>query len=208
MGGIFMFKLLRLALTFIMIFCAFVLGGVMVDRQNLSRDVIRLHIVAASDREEDQAVKLQIRDAVVACLSSEMQNIPNVEDAKAFLLQNLEKIENVANSVLEKAGFSDKVQVEFDKEAFETRVYDTFTLPAGVYEALRITVGEGNGQNWWCVVFPWFCMPQKEATFDDVAVSAGFSESLTNTVTKQEGYEVRFFLLDCLGQLQNFFFRG
>ena len=127
---------------------------------------------------------------------------------ESFLLENLQEIEEVANRVLENAGFSDRVRVEFDKEAFDTRVYDTFTLPAGVYEALRITVGEGNGQNWWCVVFPRFCLPQDQAAFGDVAVSAGFSDTLTNTVSNEDGYEIRFFLLDCLGRLQNFFFRA
>lgn len=208
MDGVFMFKFLRLALTFFMIACAFVLGGVMVDRQNLSRDVIRLHIVAASDSQEDQAVKLQIRDAVVECLGESLQQAQSVADAKAFLLENLEKIQKVAADVLQEAGFSQEVSVTFVTDAFETREYDTFTLPAGVYDALRITVGEGEGQNWWCVLFPGLCLPKSKAEFDDVAVSAGFSDTLTNTVSKEEGYEVRFYLLECLGRLQNFFFKG
>jgi stage II sporulation protein R len=203
-----MFKLLRLALTFLMIICAFLLGGVLVDRQNLSHDVIRMHVVAASDSEEDQQVKLQIRDAVVACLQEGLDGLESVTDAKLFVAQNLEKIEKVSNEVLEKAGFSHKVKVEFCKEAFEKRVYDTFTLPAGVYEALRITVGEGEGKNWWCVVFPGLCMPKTPEKFEDVAVSAGFSDSLTDTLSNDEVYPVRFFLLECLGRLQNFFFAG
>ena len=203
-----MFKLLRLALTFLMIICAFLLGGVLVDRQNLSHDVIRMHVVAASDSEEDQQVKLQIRDAVVACLQEGLDGLESVTDAKLFVAQNLEKIEKISNDVLEKAGFSHKVKVEFCKEAFEKREYDTFTLPAGVYEALRITVGEGEGKNWWCVVFPGLCMPKTAEKFEDVAVSAGFSDSLTDTLSNDEVYPVRFFLLECLGRLQNFFFAG
>ena len=208
MGGVFMFKLLRLALTFFMIICAFVLGGVLVDRQNLSHEVIRMHIVAASDREEDQQVKLQIRDAVVACLEEGLASLETVTDAKVFLSENLERIEAVSNEVLEKAGFSDRVKVEFCTEAFEKRVYDTFALPAGVYEALRITVGDGEGKNWWCVVFPGLCMPKTGHEFADVAVSAGFSESLTDTLSNNGSGQVRFFLLDCLGRIQNFFFKG
>ena len=76
-----MFKLLRLALTFMMIICAFLLGGILVDRQNLSHDVIRMHVVAASDEEEDQQVKLQIRDAVVACLQEGLEELESVADA-------------------------------------------------------------------------------------------------------------------------------
>lgn len=203
-----MFKLLRLVVTCLLIYGAFCLGGIMQDRQTLSEDVIRLHVVAASDSEEDQAVKLEIRDAVVEKLNSVMDELPTAADAKAFLLDHLDEIEETANAVLEKAGFSDTVTVSLDREAFETRVYDTFTLPAGVYESLRIVVGEGEGQNWWCVVFPSLCVPETTDDFASAAVSSGFSESLTETVSNEEGYEIRFFILDCLGRLQNLFHRG
>lgn len=208
MDGVFMFKLLRLVVTCILIYGAFCLGSVVQDRQTLSDDVIRLHIVAASNSEEDQAVKLQIRDAVVEELRSNMEAAASAVDAKAFLLENMEKIESIANTVLEEAGFSDRVRVTLDVEAFETRVYDTFTLPAGVYESLRIVVGEGEGENWWCVVFPRLCMPKTVDDFADVAVGSGFSDTLTGTLKNDEGYEIRFFVLDCLGRMQNFFFRG
>lgn len=206
MGGVFMWKLLRLALVGVLIYGAFMLGGVMQDRQTLSRDVIRLHVVAASDSAEDQAVKLEIRDAVVEQLKDAMDASDTVADAKAFLLEHLDEIEETANAVLEKAGFSDKVTVNLDRETFESRVYDTFTLPAGVYDSLRIVVGEGEGHNWWCVVFPTLCLPQTTEDFAGAAVSSGFSETLTDTLSNAEGHEVRFFLLDCLGKLQNFLF--
>lgn len=202
-----MFKLLRLAFTCLLIYGAFLLGGVMQDRQTLSEDVIRLHVVAASDSETDQAVKLQIRDAVVAQLQDALDAIPTAEDAREFLLEHLDEIEDTANAVLEQAGFSDRVTVSLDREAFETRVYDTFTLPAGVYESLRIVVGDGEGQNWWCVVFPSLCFSATSEELEAVAAGAGFSEELTGAITGEEGYEVRFFLLDMLGRLENFLHR-
>ena len=202
-----MFKLLRLVALCLAIYGAFILGGVMQDRQSLSDDVIRLHVVAASDSDADQAVKLQIRDAVVEKLNDAMDSLPTAADAKAFLLEHLDQIEETANSVLEAAGFSDRVTVSLDREAFETRVYDTFTLPAGVYESLRIVVGEGKGQNWWCVVFPTLCVPETTDDFASAAVGSGFSDTLTDTISNDGGYEIRFFLLDCLGRLQNFFHR-
>lgn len=202
-----MFKLLRLVALCLAIYGAFILGGVMQDRQSLSDDVIRLHVVAASDSDADQAVKLQIRDAVVEKLNDAMDSLPTAADAKAFLLEHLDQIEETANSVLEAAGFSDRVTVSLDREAFETRVYDTFTLPAGVYESLRIVVGEGEGQNWWCVVFPTLCVPETTDDFASAAVGSGFSDTLTDTISNDGGYEIRFFLLDCLGRLQNFFHR-
>lgn len=202
-----MFKLLRLVAAGLLIYGAFCLGGIMQDRQTLSEDVIRLHVVAASDSEEDQAVKLQIRDAVVEKLNGVMDELPSAADAKVFILDHLDEIENVANEVLEKAGFSDTVTVSLDEEAFDTRVYDTFTLPAGVYESLRIVIGEGEGHNWWCVVFPTLCVPQTTDDFASAAVSSGFSDTLADTVSNEKGYEVRFFILDCLGRLQNLLFR-
>ena len=203
-----MFKLLRLVATCLLIYGAFCLGGIMEDRQTLSEDVIRLHVVAASDSEEDQAVKLQIRDAVVEELQDALAEMPGVEDAKVFIAEHLDEIEETANEVLAAAGFSDTVTVSLQEEAFDTRVYDTFTLPAGVYESLRIVIGEGEGHNWWCVVFPTLCVPQTTDDFASAAVGAGFSDTLTDTVSNEEGYEVRFFILDCLGRLQNLLFNG
>ncbi len=90
------------------------------------------------------------------------------------------------------------------REAFPAREYDTFALPAGCYDALRITVGEGQGQNWWCVVFPRLCLPTVSEDFEVEAVGAGFSDTLTGALTGE--YEVRFFLLELLGRLENFLF--
>ena len=183
-------------------------GTLIADRKQLHDCLIRLHVVGASNSKEDQDVKLQVRDAVIESLSSAMNDITDIDQAKAYLQENLTKIEKIANETLKKAGFDDLVKVSLTEEAFDTRVYDTFTLPAGVYEALRIVIGEGEGKNWWCVVFPTLCMPATTEGFEDVSVGAGFSGTMTNTLTGKEGYEVRFFLLDALGKLENIFFKG
>lgn len=184
------------------------LGALVVDRQKLRDELVRLHVVAASDSEEDQAVKLRVRDAVVESLRAEMNQLTDVEAAKEYLRENLPKIEAVANQVLRDAGFDDTATVSLCVEEFTTRVYDTFTLPAGLYDALRITIGAGEGQNWWCVVFPSLCVPATSEGFEDVACGAGFSETLADTLTGEEGYEVRFFLLDALGSLENMLHKG
>ena len=173
------------------------------DRQLLREELIRLHVVAASDSEMDQALKLKVRDAVVESLKAEMNNLTDPEQAKEYLQQNLPKIEALANRVLREAGCSDVATVRLCLEEFSRRVYDTFTLPAGIYQALRITIGEGEGKNWWCVVFPSLCIPATTDGFEDVAAAAGFPESLTAALEGKEGYEIRFFLLDVLGQLEN-----
>ena len=185
-------------------FCLLATGiwNLAADRQTLKNQVVRLHVVGASDSDEDQAIKLQVRDAVLESLD---HSIDNAEEAKAYLAENLDRIEATANRVLAETGCGDTASVTLQKEAFDTRVYDTFTLPAGVYDALRITIGEGEGRNWWCVVFPSLCMPETTQGFEAVAVGAGFSDDLTDTLTGE--YEVRFLLLDLIGQVENFFHR-
>lgn len=185
------------------IWCAQLLS----DREQLNRELIRLHVVAASDGAEDQSVKLQVRDAVLEGLQSAMVKMTDVEAAKEYLRMNLPKIEQFANDTLHAAGVDGKAVVTFCKETFERRVYDTFTLPAGVYESLRIVIGEGEGKNWWCVVFPEFCIPAAGTEFEDVAAGAGFSDALTGALTGEEPYEIRFFLLDILGKLENKLFQ-
>ncbi len=176
------------------------------DRQRLKEELIRLHVVANSDSQQDQFVKLQVRDAVTESLRSAMEDLQDVEAAKAYLRENLPKIQAVANETLEKLGCDKEAVVTFCKEAFDTRYYDTFTLPAGVYEALRIVIGEGEGQNWWCVVFPAFCIPATAEGFSEVAAGAGFPDSLNAALTGE--YEIRFFFLDWLGKMETAFFSG
>ena len=201
----FMRKLIR-RVGFCFLLAALVWCGTLIaDRQRLNEELIRLHVVANSDSEEDQAIKLQVRDAVTESLRGAMEQVADVKEAKAYLQENLSKIQTVANEALKKAGCDYQAVVTLCKETFDTRYYDTFTLPAGVYEALRITIGEGEGKNWWCVVFPSLCIPATSEGFEDVAAGAGFPEALNGALTGEEEYEVRFFLLDALGKLENVF---
>ena len=184
------------------------IAAVIADRQQLNENVIRLHVVAHSDSQEDQQVKLLVRDALNRQLAPAMAELSNAEAAKAYLQEQLPQLEEVANGVLTAKGYSYRATVTLQKEAFTTRHYDTFSLPAGVYDALRITIGEGQGQNWWCVVFPRLCMPTTAEAFSDTAVGSGFQQPLTGALQQKKGYELRFLLLDWLGRLENFFFRA
>lgn len=187
--------------------CFFWCGTLLADRMTLNDNIIRLHVVANSDDEQDQNIKLKVRDAVVASIRSDLLNVTDVTAAKAYLQENLPRIEAAAKEVLKRAGVGEAITVSLCKEAFGTRIYDTFTLPAGIYEALRITIGEGEGKNWWCVVFPSLCIPATTDGVEDIAAGAGFSETLNKTLTGKSGCELRFFLLDKLGELENKFFR-
>lgn len=182
-------------------------GGLIADRARLRRELIRLHVVAASDSQEDQTIKLRVRDAVVESLREEMKNLKDVDQAKIYLQENLPKIELLANRVLQDAGCEDRATVQLCVEEFSKRVYDTFSLPAGLYESLRIIIGEGEGKNWWCVVFPELCLPATSEGFEETASCAGFPDALTAALEGEEGYEIRFFLLDVLGRLENLIHR-
>ena len=177
--------------------------GVLADRNTLNEELIRLHVVANSDSEADQALKLRVRDAIMASLNKAMSDVTDVEAAKAYIRENIPKIQQVANTVLKEAGLQETAVVTFCREAFDTRYYDTFTLPAGVYESLRVTIGEGQGRNWWCVVFPTLCIPVAAEEFSAVAAGAGFSDALNGALTGEYGYELRFFFLDVLGKVEN-----
>ena len=208
MDGVFMKKLLR-KIGVILLLAVFVwTGTVLADRRRLSQELIRLHVVAASDSEEDQAVKLLVRDAVVASLQDTVSDCENMDDAEEYLNEQLPEITTVANTVLRNCGSHDVAVVTLETEEFPTRVYETFTLPAGVYRSLRITIGEGEGKNWWCVVFPTLCIGATAEDFEEIAAGAGFPETLTETLQQENGYEVRFYLLDLLGNLENIFYGG
>ena len=132
----------------ILVVTAFVwLGGILADRQQLHEDLLRLHVVAASDSEEDQAVKLTVRDAILESLQDGLSDLTDLDQAKAYVQEKLPELEQTANRVLSELGFSDTATVTLTEEAFPEREYDSFTLPSGVYNALRVVIGEGEGHN-------------------------------------------------------------
>ena len=176
------------------------------DKRQLQNGLIRFHVVANSDTEGDQAIKLAVRDAVLSSISADLHNITDIEEAKKYLQINLPKLQKLVNQTLENLGFYGGSCITLCKEAFDIRHYDTFSLPAGVYDSLRIVIGQGLGKNWWCVSFPGLCIPATTSGFSEAAVSAGFSEPLVQTLSGDEHYEIHFFLLNQLGKLENIFF--
>ena len=185
---------------------AFVLGvfawGIVTDSRELREGLLRLHVVGASDSAEDQEVKLLVRDAVLASLEDGLQDLTDVDAAVDYVSRMLPKVEAAANRCLAAAGFSDTVAVSLTEEAFPTRDYDNFSLPAGVYRALRVVIGEGEGRNWWCVVFPQLCMAGED--FVETASVAGLSPELAGTLEGE--YELRFWVLEKWGEMKNRFF--
>ncbi len=201
-------KLLRLASIFILALALVCCTTLVKDKKILREDLIRLHVVGHSDSREDQAVKLIVKAAVVDYLSSKLNGIQNAQQAKEQLLTLLPRVEAVANAALWNEGSTHTAAVTLALEEFDTRVYETFTLPAGVYQSLRISIGEAAGKNWWCVVFPSLCVPKTSQGFADKAVSAGMDKGLSDTLSGKQQYQFRFFLLDCVGKIENMFRKG
>lgn len=181
------------------------LGGFLLsrDQRNLSEKLVRLHVVANSDTEADQALKLRVRDAVLVQTQALLKGSTN---PKETLSENLDRIEQAANQRLAAEGSSQRAVVTMRRELFPTREYETFSLPAGTYTALRVTIGAGDGHNWWCVVFPSICMSASMDEFEQAAQTAGLTDGEIKLITEDsEGYVLKFKSIEILQDIKNFF---
>ncbi len=119
--------------------------------------VIRLHVIAASDSREDQAVKLDVRDGILDMTKSLFSECKSVDEAKDIAEQNISALTSCANRVLEKTGSRDSARLIIGKEHYPKKTYGSLTFPEGEYLSVRVIIGEGKGKNWWCVLFPPLC---------------------------------------------------
>lgn len=168
-------------------------GVVAIHTQSeLAEKVVRLHVLANSDSEADQALKLKVRDAVLAQATEALQGVKNQDEAQKRLTRLLPELEAVAEAVVEENGYTYDVQTELAKTVFPTKEYDGFALPAGEYPALRVLIGEAAGQNWWCVVFPPLCTTAA-SDVPAAALGAGLTEDEVALITEaDEGYVLKF----------------
>lgn len=203
-----MWKLFKSALALLLLIGVIYALSLYRDSQTLHNQIIRLHVVADTDDPIDQDVKLLVRDEILHLLKNINSGATTHEDALRQLQEQLPVLQDAANNVLKKLGKGYQAVVSLQQEAFPTRDYDTFSLPAGLYDSLRVTIGNGEGKNWWCVVFPDLCVAAAATDVENTAIEAGFSDSLSKTLTRAEGYEVRFLFLDFLGKLQIFLHKG
>lgn len=158
-----------------------------------------MHVIANSDSEEDQAVKRKVRDAVLAAGKDLFDGSLTAADAETVLDSEKQVLQQAAETVLRENGFSYGVRVEIGKDFFNTRTYDgKVTLPAGEYEAVRVILGEGEGQNWWCVMFPPLCLPAAEA---EAEMGDVLSEREAEITARNPRYEARFKIVEIFEKL-------
>ena len=160
-------------------------------------DTIRLHILAASDSEEDQALKLEIRDELLKKYGEELKFSGNIEEAKEKITALLPEIEDFLGMEIEKRGFDYSVTAQISEEWYDTREYESFTLPKGNYTSLRIIIEEGAGKNWWCVMFPPLCLDiaTENAPTDDGIID--YTKEEINLISSEK-YKVKFKVLELL----------
>lgn len=167
-----------------------VLAGVLVSgaaalrtQDELAEQVVRLHVLANSDSEEDQTLKLQVRDAVLARAEGLLDPVTDRREAEGLLRGQLLELETVAAETIRAAGYDYPVSVELADAEFPTRRYGGFILPAGEYLALRVLIGAAEGQNWWCVVYPPLCTAAA-SELPGTALTAGFSQEQVHLITE------------------------
>ncbi len=165
----------------------------------IRNSVIRLHILANSDSEEDQNVKLLVRDELLSCGSELFSGTISVGNAEEYLEKEKNILIKKANDVLKENGFDYKADMFLVKEYFQTREYESFTLPAGEYLALKVILGKGNGHNWWCVMFPPLCLPAAaQKTNTEIILGENGSEIISNPVK----YEMKFKIIELIEELK------
>lgn len=129
---------------------------------DISEEVFRLHILANSNSVTDQNLKLKVRDRVLECTENLFEKADSKEEAINIISDNLQYITNIAYNEVINNGYSYSVKAEITNMYFTTRYYENYTLPSGMYDALRITIGDGSGKNWWCVMYPSLCISTVE----------------------------------------------
>lgn len=185
--------------------CAALLGVWLDGAQAaLSGQVIRLHVLANSDSQADQALKLQVRDRILSEAETYFTPGATLAETEAALRVHLNDLAAAGAEVVGEAGYDYPVTAALvENDWFPTKTYSDFALPAGPYTALRIEIGEGAGQNWWCVVFPPLCLGSVTETTEETALEAGLTEDEVALITGEDaGYVVKFKAIELLEQFK------
>lgn len=166
--------------------------------KEMQENIFRIRVIANSDLAVDQELKLKIRDAVLTETNRILDGETEFDDVVCTLESSLEQINNAAENVVKASGFDYSVNTEIKDEFFETRHYDDFSLPAGYYNSLVITVGEGKGQNWWCVIYPEVCVGSCAAKLND-----SVSDRSAAYAYNSEKYVIKFRTVEIFEKIKN-----
>lgn len=168
--------------------------------EEIRGDVLRLHVLANSDSEEDQQLKLLVRDALLEKGKNIFDGSVTKENAEEKIEEEKEALIETAEKVIKENGFDYDVEITVTDEFFTTRTYENVTLPAGKYKAVRVLIGESSGQNWWCVMFPPLCIPTAQPD-----INLFFTEDEIKLVESDPRYEPRFKIIEIYENIKNHF---
>ena len=153
--------------------------------EDYKNKLIRFHVIANSDSDEDQNLKLKVRDAVIDYLQPKLELSSSIEESETIIKSEYKKLENISKNIVLENGYKYDISVGIDYSTFPTKQYSNVVLPAGEYKALRIIIGEGKGKNWWCVMFPPLCFVDEQSSIIDTETDKKLREILT-----EEEYEL------------------
>ena len=160
---------------------------------SIENDVLRMHILANSDSEEDQNLKLCVRDKLLENSQELFGDCNNLEEMKACAIEKQDEIKEIALDVIHEKGYNYTVDTQVVNMEFDTREYGDITMPAGKYDALRVTIGKAKGHNWWCVMYPPLCLPAAEEVNSDMNTAEEyFDEKQLDVMENPEKYQVKF----------------
>lgn len=173
-------------------------------QEEIAEKILRFHVIANSDSQEDQELKLKVRDAVGLYMKDEMKYVNSREEAEQTANANLENIEKIAKEVIEKEGKSYTVNASVGQVDFPVKTYGNYSFPAGTYEALEVVIGEGGGRNWWCVMYPNMCFQGSMYEVIDKEAKTSLREVLTeeeyDSIIENDDYKVQFKYLSFLNR--------
>ena len=191
-------------LIFVAVISFLVLNSFIPSREEceIYNSTVRLHVIANSDSYEDQSLKLKVRDAIVERMAE--YNAKSKSEALDYIENDKENLKKIAEECIKKEGFTNSVEIEIGEESYPTREYEDFTLPAGKYTSLRIIIGEGEGKNWWCVLYPPLCT-SAAVELDKEYIDVGFTKEQYNLITgNTKEYKIKFKLLEMASEALGF----
>jgi stage II sporulation protein R len=197
--------LLSVTAIAISIYMAFSCTYFTASAQTVKEDVVRLHILANSNSEIDQEVKLKVRDALLETNASILSDSVTKENAKEHFESSKEILLKTAKKTLKENGFNYNVKITLQEEYFNTRTYGNLTFPAGQYTAIKVVLGEGEGKNWWCVMFPPLCVPAADGLETNETTADYLTQSGEKIVNGGEKYIVKFKFLEIYEELRDKF---
>lgn len=197
-------KIQKILLLFCVLFLCVTVCNVLPihGEEKIYESVVRLHVLANSDSDEDQALKLKVRDAVLSYVSPRVIDSKSREEAIEILQGETTNIEAVSAKVVKEEGYDYPVKVTLTVEEYPTRNYEAMSFPSGEYVSLRVMLGEAEGQNWWCVLFPPLCLSaaSEKAENEEAFIAVGLNSDQYKIITETEDatYYLRFKLLEAI----------